>query len=64
MRTMNWVQGFFVHKRIIPAVKRVESVSDRLSYIILRSRWFHIIFLNVQAPTEGKSDNVNSFTRN
>jgi hypothetical protein len=26
--------GFFVHKRIIPAVKRVEFVSDRMSYII------------------------------
>jgi hypothetical protein len=28
--------SFFVHKIIIPAVKRVEFVSDRTSYIILR----------------------------
>jgi exonuclease III len=28
--------GFFVHKRIISAVKRVEFVSDRMSHIILR----------------------------
>jgi hypothetical protein len=28
--------GFFVHKRIISAVKRVEFVSDRMSYIIQR----------------------------
>jgi hypothetical protein len=27
---------FFVHKRIISAVKRVKFVSDRMSYIILR----------------------------
>jgi hypothetical protein len=27
--------GFFVHKRTISAVKRVEFVSDRMSYIIL-----------------------------
>jgi exonuclease III len=27
--------GFFVHKRIMPAVKRVEFVRDRMSYIIL-----------------------------
>jgi hypothetical protein len=25
--------GFFVHKRIISAVRRVEFVSDRISYI-------------------------------
>jgi hypothetical protein len=50
--------GLFVHKRITSAVKRVESVRDRISYIILRGRWFHIIVLNVHAPTEDKTDNV------
>jgi hypothetical protein len=49
---------FFVHKRIISAVKRVEFINDRMSYIILRGRWFHIIFLNVHAPTEDKTDDV------
>jgi hypothetical protein len=34
--------GFFVHKRIISAVKRVVYVSDRMSYIILRGRWCHM----------------------
>jgi hypothetical protein len=28
--------GFFIHKRIVSAVKRVEFVSDRISYMILR----------------------------
>jgi len=28
--------GFFVHHRIVSAVKRVDFVSDRLSYIVLR----------------------------
>jgi exonuclease III len=46
--------GFFVYKRIISAVKRVEFVSDRMSYIILRGSWCHIIVLNIQAPTEDK----------
>jgi hypothetical protein len=37
--------GFFVQKRIIPVIKSVESVSDRMSYIILRGHWCHIIVL-------------------
>jgi hypothetical protein len=50
--------GFLVHDRIISAVKRVEFVSDRMSYIILRGLWCHIIVLNVHAPTEEKTDDV------
>ena len=38
------------------AVKRVEYVSDRISYKILRGRWFNIIVLNVHEPSEEKSD--------
>jgi exonuclease III len=48
--------GFFVHKRIISAVKRVEFVSDRMSCIILRGCWCSIFVLNVHAPTEDKTD--------
>jgi exonuclease III len=50
--------GFLVHKRIISAVRRVEFVNDRMSYIILRGRHFHIIVLNVHAPKEDKIDDV------
>jgi hypothetical protein len=51
-----------VHNKIISAVKRVESMNDRMSHIILRGRWCHIIVLNVHAPTEDKTDDVkNSF---
>ena len=48
--------GFFVHRRIVSAVKRVEFVSDRLSYIVLRGRWHNIILVNVYAPSEEKSE--------
>ena len=34
---------FFVHQRRASAVKRVEFVSDRMSYIVLRGRWCKII---------------------
>jgi exonuclease III len=49
---------FFVHKRIILAVMRVEFVSDRMSYIILRGRWCNIIVVNLHAPCEDTSDNI------
>ena len=38
------------------AVKKVEFVSGRVLYIVLRGRWCNIIVLNVQAPSEEKSD--------
>jgi hypothetical protein len=31
--------GIFVHKRIISALKEVEFVSDRMSYITLEVHW-------------------------
>jgi hypothetical protein len=52
------MRNSFVHKRIISAVKRVELVSERMSYIILRDRWCVIIVLNVGAPTEDKIDDM------
>jgi hypothetical protein len=48
--------NFFVHKRIESAVKTVELVGDRVSYII--PRWYHIVVLNVHAPTEDKINDV------
>jgi len=47
---------FFVHRRKVSAVNRVEFVSDRLSYIVLRGRWHNIIVVNVHAPSEEKSE--------
>jgi hypothetical protein len=57
--------GFLVHHKIISAVKRVEFVSDKVSYIVLRGHWCNIIVLNVHAPSKEKSDDSkDSFMRN
>jgi hypothetical protein len=50
--------GFFVHKRIVSAVRKVEIISARMSYIISRVRWCNIIVLNVHPPCEDKGDDV------
>ena len=47
--------GYFVHDTIVSAVKTVEFVSNRVSYILLKGRWCNI-FLNVHAPSEEKTD--------
>ena len=47
---------FFVHNRIVPAVKRVEFVSDRMSYRVIRGRRCNITVLNVRVPSEEKID--------
>jgi len=62
---ITWEQGVFIHHRIASAVKRVEFVSDKESYIILGCRWCNIIVLNMHAPSEEKSDDSkDSFMRN
>jgi hypothetical protein len=48
--------GLFVRHKIISVVERVEFVSDRMSYIVLRGRCHNLIVLNVHAPSEEKSD--------
>ena len=47
---------FFVHHRIVSAVKGEEFVSDRVLYVVLRGRWCNIIILNVHAQSGEKSN--------
>jgi hypothetical protein len=48
----------FAHKKIITAVRRVEFISDSMSYIISRRRWCNIIFLNVHIQSQDKSQDL------
>jgi hypothetical protein len=50
--------GFFIRKRNVLAVKKVQFVSVRMSYIILRGRWCEIIALNIHPSTEYKIDGM------
>jgi hypothetical protein len=38
MKVINWEQFSFVHQILVSATKRVEFVSDRMSYMVLRGR--------------------------
>ena len=58
MKTINWEQVSLVHRRLLSAVKRIEFVSDRLSYIVLKGRWLHVIFVNVHARSEEKREDL------
>jgi hypothetical protein len=61
MKIISWEQ-FFVHQTIASGVKRVEFVSDRVPYMVLRGRWYNFVVLDVHAPSEEKSDeSKNSF---
>jgi hypothetical protein len=51
-------RGFFVHHRIVSAVKRVEFVNDMISYLVLRGRWCNFILLSAHDSTEEKSDEL------
>jgi hypothetical protein len=57
IKIINLEQFFLAHHRIISAVKTVETVSDRSSYIVLRVRWCNTIALNMNAPSVKKGDN-------
>ena len=52
---INREQVFYVHHRILSAVKGVEFVSDRKSYIVVIGRCC-VVVSNVHAPSEEKSD--------
>jgi len=49
--------GFLIKKNILPAVQNIKFVNERLSYVMIRTRWCNIVLINVCAPTEVANDN-------
>jgi hypothetical protein len=47
-----------MYNRIISAVKSVQFVSDKMSYITLNGSWCDIILLNMHAPNEDKDNDI------
>jgi hypothetical protein len=54
-KIISWEQGFLYITELYQQL-RVEFVTDRVSYIVLRGRSCNIIVLTVHAPSEDKSD--------
>jgi exonuclease III len=58
-------RGIFVQHKILTAVKRVGSICDRMSHIVLRGRWCNIIVCYVHAQIKEKGDDQKiAFMRN
>jgi hypothetical protein len=57
MIIMNLVQVFSYMRGSYKQLKRVEFVSDMMSYIILSGCWCDIV-LNVHAATQNKTDDM------
>ena len=55
MKIVNWEEVFFLHRRIVLTVNRVEFLREGLSHIVLRGRWPNIIVVNMHSPGEEKS---------
>jgi hypothetical protein len=45
--------GFLCIRESYQQLRGLSFFSDRMSYILLRGRWCHIIVLNVHAPNRG-----------
>jgi hypothetical protein len=62
-KILNWERIFFANHEIESAVRIGTFVSDRMSYIVLRGRWFYNIVSNVHTPSENSDDSKDGFMR-
>jgi len=47
--------GFAVRKNIVPTIKDFRIINPKLALLKIETKWFDIVFINVHAPTEDKS---------
>ena len=56
MKIINCEKDSLYTTELNVAVNRVEFVSNRMSYIVLRGRWCNVNILNVHVTSEEKTD--------
>ena len=56
MKIINCEQDSLYTTELHLAVNRVEFVSNRMTYIVLRGRWCNVNILNVHVTSEEKTD--------
>lgn len=47
--------GFAVHKSLVHTIKEFKVINCRIANLIVKAKFFDIVFINVHAPTEEKS---------
>ena len=50
--------GFLVGRRFLSAMREVQFVSDRISYIILKGKLHDFVIVNIHGPTEDKNNKM------
>lgn len=50
--------GFVVNDKLLPNVKRFETINDRICYLELKCKWYNLIIINGYAPTEDKNEAI------
>jgi len=50
--------GFAVHKSLVHTIKKFKVINCRIAFLIVNGKFFNIVFINVHAPTEEKSQDA------
>ena len=48
--------GIAINKKFKSAIKEIQFVNERLSYVKMAGKWYNYVFINVHCPTEDKDE--------
>jgi hypothetical protein len=58
-KNMNLVAGFYVHGKFLKYVKDLEIINERICCLRLKAKSFSCTLINVHAPTNEKTEEIN-----